>query len=288
MRIALATCAHLPTWEVDDLPLIQAFEAAGALVERPAWDDPRVVWQRFDAVLIRTTWDYHRRRDAFVAWAREVDAATTLLNPASIVQWNSHKSYLRDLEARGVSVVPTEWIEQPRDVAALVRAHGWRRGFLKPIVGATAEGTLPFDADAAGLAVAQAHADQLLVGGGALLQPFLDVATHGERSAIAVDGQVTHFVRKDPPPGDYRVQDDYGATDAPHVPSESERAFVDGVLGAIPDVLAYARVDWLLDARGEPRLVELELIEPSLFLRHGPGCAPRLVEAVTRRLSVGG
>lgn len=277
MRIALVTCRELPPSEVDDQFLLDAFADLGVEIAQPAWDDPAVDWSTFDAALIRTAWDYHFHRDAFVAWARRVSCP--LFNAADTVEWNTHKSYLRDLE--GVPVVPTVWLSKDDDIARIVAEKGWNEAFLKPAVGATAEGTLRFDME--GLDRAQSHARTLLTSGDVLLQPFLPVDTHGERSAIVVDGRVTHCVRKDPVPGDYRVQDDFGGTDVRYDPTEPELALVAAAL-RVTGPLLYARVDWLIDSTGVPRLVELELVEPSLFFRHCPTAARRLADALLERL----
>lgn len=296
MKVALVGCRAVDTWpsdpnigdprpwEADDRPLHAALGAWDVEVATPAWDDPDVDWSGFDVVLIRTTWDYHLHRDAFVAWAEQVEAGTVLLNPARIVRWNTHKSYLRDLEQRGVRVIPTIWLApgEPPDVAAKARAHGWARAFLKPAVGATAHGTMRFTVDHPERA--EAHAAALVQRDEALLQPYLSsVESLGERSAIVIDGVVTHSVRKIPVPGDYRVQDDHGAADVRHVLSGPERALVEATLEALGERLAYARVDWLVDDRGEPCLTELELVEPSLFFRHGPHAADALADAVFAR-----
>ncbi len=295
MHVALAGCRAVGTWAIggegdrpwerDDRPLVAALEARGAEVSRPAWDDPAVDWARFDVVLPRATWDYHHHQPAFVAWAERVGRAARLINPAPVLAWNSVKTYLRELP---VPQPETVWLTDADRLEDEVRARGWSRAFLKPVVGATAEGTLRFAADEEGLAGAVAHARAWLLRGELLLQPYLpSVETLGERSAVAIGGEVTHWVRKLPVPGDYRVQDDYGATDEPHLPSPPEvelvRRALDHLRSMLPDgaPLAYARVDWIPDDRGAPLLVELELVEPCLFFRHGPHAAARLAELVT-------
>lgn len=287
MRIALATCSDLPDWEVDDAPLHAALRARGVALEQPPWDAP-VDWSAFDAVLIRTTWDYWHRRDAFVAWAESTAAQTRLLNPARVVAWNTDKRYLRPL-GEAVPLAPTVWLEQNQavDLAALLTARGWPRGFIKPVVGASASDTLRFSADEAH--TAQTHLDALLARQGAMVQPYLPrVETDGEFSAIFVDGQITHGVRKVPVPGDYRVQDDYGASDEPYTLSPAEAAAAQRVLAAAESLLGvgtllYARADFLWADDGTVFLNELELVEPSLFFRHGPGAAERLADALIRR-----
>lgn len=290
MHIALATCAKLPGWETDDAPLHAALTARGVTLARPIWDDPAVDWSSFDACLIRTTWDYQDNRDRFIAWAERASAATRLFNPLPVVRWNTHKRYLRDLDDRGLPVVPTVWLEPgaPADVAALAHAHGWAHAFLKPAVGATARETLRFACDPPGLAAAQTHVDRLLPNEMLLLQPYLaNVETTGEVSVLFIDDAVSHAVRKVPVPGDYRVQDDFGAHDEPYEASAALLALARRFVEAVDHDLLYARTDFLFDDAGAPHLTELELVEPSLFLRHAPGAADALAEALLRRVDAG-
>ena len=139
MRLALATCSNLPDWEVDDAPFHQAIVNAGIELERPVWDDPKVDWTSFDAVLIRTTWDYQEKQEAFNAWARRISSETRLVNPVDVVVWNTAKTYLRDLEAVGAPLTPTCWLDQgvAVNIGQLMGDMGWEKGFLKPVVGAT-------------------------------------------------------------------------------------------------------------------------------------------------------
>jgi len=295
--LALATRSELPAWEVDDRFLHRELHAAGVPFEQPVWDDPAVDWTRYGGVLVRTTWDYQDKLPAFRSWAARVAAATRLWNPEPVLRWNTHKHYLRELADAGVPLAPTRWLRRGSscDVAAVMRATGWRQGFVKPCVGATARETLPFAADAAGCQRAQAHVDRLLPHEDLMLQPFLAaVLSRGEWSAIFVDGAITHCVRKIPVPGDYRVQDDFGARDEPYTPTPAERALALQAMavvqsrggpcpGADGQPLLYGRADFLWADDGGCVLTELELVEPSLFFRHGPHAANALVAALRRR-----
>ncbi|EDM81052.1 hypothetical protein PPSIR1_25771 [Plesiocystis pacifica SIR-1] len=297
-RLALVTCATVPEWEVDDEPLRVALGERGVVFEQPTWDDSGVDWGRFDAALIRTTWDYQRRPEAFLAWTRRVEARTRLFNPAPVIAWNLHKGYLRELEAAGVPIAPSVWLRAGEDVdlAALlareVMAGG--RAFLKPLVAANSDGTLRFDTgDAGELEAAQRHLDVLLAQGrDMVLQPYLgSVETEGEYSVLEFDGRVSHAVRKIPVAGDYRVQDDHGASDEAWTPDaealELVRRCREAVRARFPGLdapLLYARVDLLRDAGGGLVVNELELIEPSLFFRHDAGAGPRLAEALLARV----
>ena len=269
----------MPSWEVDDRPFHDALAARGIAAPQIAWDDPAADWSAFDAVLIRTTWDYQEKREAFVEWAARVPV--TLYNPADIIRWNTHKSYLRDLESRGVPIVPTEWLMRGTrpGVADICRRRGWRRAFLKPCVGATSRETLRFDA---GDPAAQRHADRLLAHEDLMLQPYLSrVETAGEISAIFIDGRLTHGVRKVPVSGDYRVQDDFGAKDfAIDFP---DVALARRAIEAVGRPLLYGRADFLESDEGL-QLTELELVEPSLFFRHGRHAADALADAISNLL----
>ena len=177
-----------------------------------------------------------------------------------------------------------------------MKEKGWTRGFLKPVVGATARETLPFDDSAEGIAAATSHLDRLLPDEAMILQPFCEsVKTEGEYSAIYFGGELSHGVQKIPVPGDYRVQDDFGASDKPHEFSSTDFKWVGQVLEALDKLradrfaeaapLLYARVDLLRDVHGDLCLNELELVEPSLFFRHDPESPARLVRALEAYLS---
>lgn len=298
-RIALATCRKLPDWEVDDGPLHDALSARGVELVRPFWDDHRFDWRACDACLIRTTWDYVPRRDDYVRWAERIAHETRLFNPPEIVRWNTHKGYLRDLELRDVPVIPTIWLkaggeEHWREELA---ERGWTKAFIKPVVGAAAHDTLRFELDDDGLSSASRHLGSLAPGRPMMLQPYLPlVETEGEYSVILVDGEVTHAVRKYPVAGDYRVQDDHGGKDEPARLSDADLAVARRIVDVAgewvlpenrPDqghALLYARVDFLRDDAGELRVTELELVEPSLFFRHGGAAAERLADALIRRV----
>jgi hypothetical protein len=288
-HVALVTQRDLPGWENDDAHLIGALSDRGATVHRPIWDDPAVDWARFDVAVIRTTWDYMRRRDAFVAWAERAAAHTRLMNRPPVIRWNTDKTYLRDLAEAGAPLLPTLWLHRGStpDLRALLADTGWSRAFLKPQVGASAVDTLRFDVSPAGLQTASAHLARTLPDGGMLLQPYLPtVETLGELSAVYFGGAFSHAIQKIPVPGDYRVQDDHGASDRPATLTADERALAAHIVAlaqahlGLPEPLLYARVDFLRSEAGDLVLNELELVEPSLFFRHAPEAAARFAQAI--------
>ena len=295
MRIALANQVDATEFALDDEVYLAALERAGATVELAPWDDERVDWARFDAVQIRTTWNYHERLPDFTAWCKRTAELTRFFNPPELIAWNAEKIYLRECEAAGIPIVPTTWIDRGGevDIAAEMARFGTRRGFLKPAVGANASGTLRFDLEADGGApeAAVAHLREHGANAVMMLQPYLpSVEQSGELSLIYFDNELSHCVRKIPVPGDYRVQDDHGASDRPETPTEAQLAiaqqslaFVQG-LAFMTSKPLYARVDLMTGPEGEDWVGELELIEPSLFFRHDADAAGRLASALLRRV----
>lgn len=180
--IALVTSSEARALDDDLPPLVAALGGRGADVAVPVWDDPAVDWAAFDVVVVRSTWDYHRQRDAFCSWADAVGAATRLCNPAPVLRWNTDKRYLGDLQAAGIGVVPTVFLA-PGDEVRLPEASE-RTGeiVVKPAVSAGSRDTARHRLDDVGRADAVAHAEALLADGRVvMLQPYLGrVDTDGE------------------------------------------------------------------------------------------------------------
>lgn len=271
MLIGLVTWSGLPQLSEGDRLLRDALEARGAEARAVVWDDPGVRWREFDALVVRSTWDYHKRADEFARWidAREEDRSP-LWNPPALLRRNTHKSYLFDLAARGVEIVPTRLVPRgsPFDLASLP----WPRIVAKPAVSATAFRTLVAP-DAAAFAELVAESD-------VLVQPFLDaIVDDGEWSLIFLGGRFSHAVLKRPKAGDFRVQNDFGGT---AVVTEPDAALVDaaaGVLAAVEEPWLYARVDGVV-VEGRFQLMELEMTEPSLFLELVPEAAGRFADVL--------
>jgi glutathione synthase/RimK-type ligase-like ATP-grasp enzyme len=227
-------------------------------------------------VVIRTTWDYTDDRDGFLAWAREVEARRTLLNPLDVIVWNSHKSYLLDLAYAGVPMIPTALVPHGASVADQRDVLEEYEGeiVIKPAVSVGAIGALRALASSP---EAAAHLTAHVEVGDMLVQPFEPTVTDGEVSLIYLGGEFSHAVRKFPAEGEYRVQVMYGGTVEPHTPTVDELAVGVTALAAVTDDLAYARVDLLATPHG-PAVMELELVEPQLFLDVEPESAGRLAD----------
>ncbi len=289
-RVALVTCRELPDLDPDDRLLLEPLRAHGFTVDGVAWDDPTADWAGYDLAVLRSTWDYPRRRDAFLHWTRTVPA---LANPAAVVAWNTDKRYLADLAAAGVPVVLTVWLD-PADPPWAPPAGG--EYVIKPAVGAGSVDTGRYDLGAAGhRELAERHAARLQAAGRTvLIQPYLPaVDTYGETALLFLGGRFSHAIRKGPlldgpdegVAGLYRPEEI-----TPREPTAEERALAEKALTAAPfgTDLLYARVDMIPGPHGAPRLIELELTEPSLFLGYAPGAADRLAGAIADRLSAAG
>jgi hypothetical protein len=141
MNIALVTCSWFPEGALDDRPLVSALARRGVTVTTPAWDDPGVDWSMLDAVVLRSTWDYPIRLPEFLAWAERISAVTRLIGGLAALRWNTDKTYLADLAADGLPIIPTRWLSGPvADLAGLLAADGLTTALCKPLVGAGSQG----------------------------------------------------------------------------------------------------------------------------------------------------
>ncbi|GLR14567.1 hypothetical protein GCM10007907_33570 [Chitinimonas prasina] len=264
--------------------LATALAALGLQSQRADWADGQVDWRKTRCAVLRSTWDYFHRYDAFSAWLAGADVQTMLLNPLPLLRWNIDKHYLADLAQAGVAIVPTRFVARG-DSASLVQLaaeQGWDAVVFKPAVSGSAR--LTYRATGSELLALQSVFAACVAGEDMLLQPFQpEILALGEVSLMVMDGRYTHAIRKMPKAGDFRVQDDHGGTVQPYVPSRAEVAFAEAAVAACPSLPAYARVDFVVTPEG-CRLMELELIEPELFLRFHPPAADALAAAIARRL----
>lgn len=292
-RIALVTVAAARALDEDLEPLESALREAGAEVAIVDWDDAAFDWRGVDAAVLRSPWDYTDRPAGFLAWATHAATRTRLLNPPDVLRWNTDKHYLADLERSGVAIVPSTFVEPSADaqraLADFLSANTCAEFVIKPCIGAGSRDAQRHARGAHDAAIA--HLARLLAAGrSALLQPYLDhVDEHGETALVSFDGIYSHAIRKGP-----LLRRGEGSTEAlfaaesirARMPSDAELALAQRALAAIPFAgsLAYARVDLIHDADGEPRLLELELAEPSLFFAHAPGSAMRFATALLKRI----
>jgi hypothetical protein len=292
MRIALATSKDWPDLTHDDQALLQPLAERGLKAEPAVWSDPKYPWQDCDAIVIRSCWDYHLRSEDFLRWIASLESRSCKLwNPPAAIRWNADKSYLRSLDDRGIPIVPTLWCEpgETQTLTAALRDAGWDRAVVKPRISATAHRTQLVDAKNA--ESEQDLFEELMAGPGVMVQKFMDnIVTAGEWSLMFFGGQFSHAVLKTPKPGDFRVQSDFGgkslAADPPAPVLECATRAVQVVQPTL-----YARVDGIVDrvdSQDQFRIMELELIEPALFLTSHPAAADRFADAIVAAVAGSG
>lgn len=287
--IALATCAEQPDISADDLLFAKALQARGADALGAPWNSPAVPWDAFRAVVIRSTWDYHKQPAQFAAWLDTLaSAGVPVLNPVGTIRWNADKRYLLELADAGLDVIPTRvcaW----EQLESAIRPDRGRPVVIKPTISGnswhTTRGIAGSDALSQAIDRLPPHLDYLV-------QPYLpDIESAGEWSLVFIDGHYSHAVRKRPAHGDYRVQSDFGGRATAEDPPATVLAAARDCLQALHTLghgpQAYARIDGI-ETGGRFRLMELELIEPHLFLRSHPASADRLARAVLGRLPATG
>ena len=271
-RIAVVTSTQWSRGHPDDVSLFVAMPRFGLQPEPRVWSDPNVPWERHDAILVRTPWDYFRRWPEFSAWLDRIGSLDVpVINPVPLLRWNADKRYLLALEAAGVAVVPTRFVEAGRIMPAL-EACGWRDLVVKPTVSGGAWDTLRLKP--AEFAARAAELELLARKHTLMLQPYLpEVETDGEWSLVYFGSEFSHAVRKRPRAGDFRVQEKHGGGHERAEPGVELVAQGRAVLAALPglgfDTCLYARVDGVVSG-GRLLLMELEVLEPQLFLAGAP------------------
>ena len=253
----------------------------GWQVDTVAWRDPGIDWDQYDAVYLCTPWDYPDHFDEFVTLLDRIDASSALLvNERSLVNWNMRKTYLRDLEAGGADIVPSLWCAgfDSADIPGWFEAHDTNTVIAKPEVGANAKDTFvlrePVDADTEAL-LATVFTNRPF-----FVQPFIEnIQTEGEYSLFYLGGDYSHAILKTPQAGDYRSQEEYGSAVNSVAPEAGLRAAGDRIIALVSPEPVYVRVDLVRGPDGRFLLMELELIEPSLYLRTDADAAARFAAA---------
>jgi glutathione synthase/RimK-type ligase-like ATP-grasp enzyme len=284
-RLAFATSAELPSIQADDAQLASTLEQLGVTPASCIWNDPTVDWSTFDAVLIRTIWDYYKHHAAFIAWLDRLDRlGIPTINHSRVLRWNSDKRYLIELAAQGVAIIPTR-LAQASELAGVLASMPTQQVVIKPTISGGAWHTLRGQTGDAVFTDAVARLPREI---DYLVQPFVpEIVSAGEWSLLYFGGAFNHAVIKRPVAGDYRVQSEYGGSAEPIQPDYATLSATGKALAAVASMgygdLAYARVDGVISA-GQFLIMELELIEPFLFLAGQPQAAERFARQLARRL----
>lgn len=291
-EIALLTAANLVSGAIDrrsdaylfdvQLEILQAgFAPEGLQLTPVRWTDPETDWTRYGAVLVNCAWDYQDRHEDFLATLdRIAGQGVPVFNDPKTVRWNIRKTYLREIEAKGIPVIPTLWPEAPTaaDIAEAMRVFGVDDVVLKRQVGGGARAQVRYTR-------ANMPEPGPVMDRPGMIQPFVPaIASEGEFSFLFVDGAFSHVLVKRAKAGDYRIQEAYGGKSQAIDPAPKDRAAAQAVMDVLADMPLYARVDMVRGADGRLMLMELEVLEPYLYPKDGPQIGAMLGKALARRL----
>jgi glutathione synthase/RimK-type ligase-like ATP-grasp enzyme len=284
-RLAIATSADYPSIQPDDVHLATSLERLHILPVVCVWNDPDVDWSTFDAVLIRTIWDYFKHHAAFLDWLGRLDGlGVPTINDNALLRWNSDKRYLLELAGHGIDIIPTR-LAHAHELPDVLATMPEQQVVIKPTISGGAWHTLR---GSVGDAMFSATVMQLPREHDYLVQPFVpEIVSDGEWSLLYFGGGFSHAVIKRPATGDYRVQGEFGGSAEPIVPDASTLEAAARALAAVADIghgdHAYVRVDGVISG-GRFLIMELEMIEPFLHLGAHPAAAERLAGWVADRL----
>jgi glutathione synthase/RimK-type ligase-like ATP-grasp enzyme len=284
-KIALITWSGLPEGAESERLLVPILAAAAVEPHIVDWRDEGANFSQFDLVVLRSCWDYHLRGTEFTGWLERMASSAPVLNDVKTVLWNRNKFYLGELAAMGIEIAPTVFVNGsgPISPAAWQKIRRWKKSVVKPAVSASAHKTWLFD-DAA--VQGENQLKTIMEGEPFLIQQFIpEIETHGEISFIYIDGAYSHAVQKRPAAGDFRVQKEHGGSADLFHPSPALLDQVNKIAATVPQVhdSLYCRID-AVARDGKLVLMELELIEPELFLGLAEGAAERFAKAIVRRI----
>lgn len=283
-RVAFLTLEHIADFVIDDaLALAELSRRGWDAIEIP-WSQPNVDWSAFDLVIIRTTWDYHDRPDEFLDTLATIEASGTRLeNPRAMVEWNFDKQYLRVLESRGISIVPSVWGQggDARTFAALFATLQDTEIVIKPNISGGAKNTFRLTAPLSDVTLQ--HLVDTFADRDWFAQAFLHtVVTEGEYSLFYFGGVLSHAVQKVPKSGDFRVQEEHGGNIRGIPVTPELRRMADSVLATIAPTPLQARIDLVRLNNGTLAVMEVELIEPSLYFRMDDRAPANFADALER------
>jgi len=270
---------------VDDRLLTEALGALGYAAQRVAWDRPED-WSQFAGIVLRSPWNYVDRLSQFRGWLEQVSTVNVVINHRALVEWNLKKTYLAELAESGVAVVPTLYTKLeagPKTLTEISDEMGWNEVVVKPVVSASSRDTYrvdrstfeSFEVDWARLCRKQAM----------MIQPFREsIVDFGELSLVFFAGEFSHAIHKRGAAGEFRVQQEFGGSYRVIEPGTAMLRLADCVLQTLPQPPSYCRIDLVRDLSGAFELIELELIEPELWLREQPEAPARFAQAIADSL----
>ena len=281
-HVALTTWNGLPNGAASERLLLPHLAAGGVEGQIVIWSDSAIEFGRFDLVVLRSCWDYHVRDAEFIEWLKQTAQVTNIANDLETVLWNRNKAYLAELARLGIEMPATIFANGKS--TALMEIGSWEKAVVKPAVSASAHKTWLYTRESL---PALHELQQQMNGEAFLIQEYVpEIETLGEISFIYLDGAYSHAVLKRPAAGDFRVQQEHGGSAGAIDPPQDLRQQADAIANAVPYVKRslYCRLDVVV-RNGRLLLMELELIEPELFLGLAPGSAAMMAEAIRKRLA---
>lgn len=288
MKIALVSCSSMSDYKTDipneDELLLSYLHKKGIAAEIVVWDDEHVNWEGYDIVINKSTWDYFNKPEQFRAWLKEMQAREiNLYNSPETILWNMDKSYLKDLEKAGIPVISTIWLDKDTliDLPVVMSQLRARDIIIKPRISGASKNT--YKVTAQNVLEVQEKFSELIKNEDYMAQPFMPQIMEGEYSFIFFNGAFSHAVVKAPHKDDFRVQHYFGGSITPYLPTDSIKEQAQKVADAFASDCLYARVDGLL-IEGVLHIIELEVIEPMLYLHFNEHSYDNFLKAIKERV----
>jgi glutathione synthase/RimK-type ligase-like ATP-grasp enzyme len=281
MHVAFVTYQDFPELAPDDRLIADYLRKKNIIITPARWDDGAIDWLHFDAVIIRSPWDYYKRISEFYRWLEKLRAMNCpLLNPASVVEWNIDKRYFQDFAKKNILLPPFKLCNagESYDLQSILAEHSWKMAVVKPAVSAGAFNTWVTTNESA--AIDQEKFAALVKERDVIVQVFMEeILTAGELSLMFFNKKFSHAIRKNAKPGDFRIQTQYGGTVTPITPDPKILQRATDLVNSINEPLLYARVDGIV-SNNLFYLMELELIEPVLYVNTDKAACENFYQAL--------
>lgn len=285
-KIALITDINNPNLPPDDLVLIDLFCRSGIKAIPAVWNNREIIWSDYDAIILRSCWDYFHNFDKFLTWIKSLERNNQkLINPAGTVLWNSHKKYLLDLRNNGLTIVPSILVKRNSNDywVSKIYFNKWPTIIVKPAVGTGSHNVRLFDSG--NQSDIRGYCAKLLRDNDIIIQPYLpEITTEGEISMIFIDGTFSHSVLKIPGKNNFRANPAFGASIKPYIADHDSICLGQKAIELIRPTPLYARID-IIKSEQKYYLTELELIEPNLFFQYYPPAADKFVRTVIKHIN---
>ena len=285
-KCAFLSMDNLEAFECYDNLLVEPLAKAGWLAEEVSWHNNKVNWADYNVVIIRSTWDYQDDPDSFLQTLEKIAQQTQLENSLNIVDWNIHKTYLIDLELNGIDIVPTLWGENltKGNLLPAFERLNVNEIIIKPVISANADFTYRLNKEQ--LVKQENQLIKIFKNNSYMIQPFMyNIVSEGEYSLFYFGGEYSHCILKTPKETDFRVQEEHGGILELVEPEALLLEEGRKAIAAIGEKLLYARVDFVRTEPDKFALMELELIEPSLYFNMDPDSPKRFIDAFLKRMN---